>query len=503
MKRSLVFFAGGVGFLIATSGCGPASRDCNNPASLATDTANCGACGNECKSDQACQAGACYDKPCDPGKVSKCYSGTNDTQNVGTCKDGMKTCRADKTWGPCEGEVLPGAEVCGNGVDENCSGRADEDTDIDGDGFTTCGGDCCDSVQCTKPALVNPGAFEIAGNGVDDDCDGAVDNAAATCDNNLTSNSSVAMDYAKAIDLCQVATAADKKWGVISATFTRSDGTGVPENVQRSIRAKFGSTVAPKGGTKIALLSTGHAAGKNDNNPNYGEFDSIGPVGSTSGFPADFVAANGGKLPNAPNCPGPGGTKAFDPIMLTLTVRVPSNARSFSVASNFFSAEFPEYTCSKFNDFFVVLLDSAFNGMPANPTDKNLAIYQDAAGGKYPVGVNLAYSPNGTGTGLFNQCVNGATGCTEGTAGTITTCQSTAELTGTGFDTPRGGECDDASLMGGGTGWLVTKGNVVGGETIKLRFAIWDTSDGRLDSLVVLDNFQWSVDGSDPGTVVQ
>src|SRR5690606_26834168 len=115
----------------------------------------------------------------------------------------------------------------------------------------------------------------------------------------------------------------------------------------------------------------------------------------------------------------------------------------------------------------------------------------------YPVGVNLAHGN----TGLFTQCVNGTTGCL-GTNGTISTCQSTEQLAGTGFDRPAAGSCDLNSLSGGGTGWLTTSGNVKGGEIITLRIAIWDTSDQRLDSLVVLDNFQWSVDTSDPGTVI-
>jgi hypothetical protein len=64
------------------------------------------------------------------------------------------------------------------------------------------------------------------------------------------------------------------------------------------------------------------------------------------------------------------------------------------------------------------------------------------------------------------------------------------------------GGCGTNNLSGGGTGWLVTSGNVVGGEVIKLRIAIWDTSDGALDSLAIIDKFEWSVDASEPGTVI-
>jgi hypothetical protein len=34
---------------------------------------------------------------------------------------------------------------------------------------------------------------------------------------------------------------------------------------------------------------------------------------------------------------------------------------------------------------------------------------------------------------------------------------------------------------------------VRGGETITLRFAIWDSGDGFYDSLVLLDAFEWVV----------
>ena len=57
-------------------------------------------------------------------------------------------------------------------------------------------------------------------------------------------------------------------------------------------------------------------------------------------------------------------------------------------------------------------------------------------------------------------------------------------------------------MLGGGTGWLVTAGNVTGGETITLRIALWDTSDGMFDSIVLLDNFKWSLEAAQPGTVI-
>ncbi len=439
--------------------------------------------------------------PCSPGQRESCYTGQPGTQGVGPCRGGTRTCEAGGVWGPCTGEVVPTAENCTDGIDNNCNGQTDEDVDEDGDGITTCGGDCCDSTECDNPAGVNAGAFDVAGNNFDDDCNGVVDDAPALCDSNLSSASQNAMDYAKAIDLCQTTTMSEKKWGVISATLTLADGNGTPAARAQTIRPRFGPGVLPKAGSSLALLSTGAAAAMGDTMPNFQDFQAVIEPGNNkaSAFPSDFYMANGNKLPNAPGCPATIGAQAMDPVMLTLTIRVPTNAKSFKLATNFFSSEFPEYTCSPYNDFFVVLLDSTYTGTPANPPDKNLAFYSGSNGMKYPVGVNLAAGD----TGLFTQCVNGRTGCApSATAGSIMTCTGIDQLTGTGLDKATAGSCDPNSKQGGGTGWLETTGNVTPGEIIKLRIAIWDTSDHILDSIAVIDNFKWDVDTAQPGTVI-
>ena len=84
----------------------------------------------------------------------------------------------------------------------------------------------------------------------------------------------------------------------------------------------------------------------------------------------------------------------------------------------------------------------------------------------------------------------------------MTVRQGFDQLANTGFDTATSGECDSNSKEGGGTGWLTTSGNVVGGEIITLRIGIWDTSDHILDSLAVIDGFKWSADPATPGTVI-
>lgn len=66
-------------------------------------------------------------------------------------------------------------EICGDGIDQNCTGGdpvcTGNDADDDGDGYTENQGDCNDS-----NAAIHPGAQEICGNDVDEDCyDGARD----------------------------------------------------------------------------------------------------------------------------------------------------------------------------------------------------------------------------------------------------------------------------------------------------------------------------------------
>ena len=215
-----------------------------------------GACGPEGRK------GGIASGTCDPGKKRECYGGVDGTAGEGPCHGGTQTCGSDALWGPCDDQVVPSQELCGDGVDNNCNGNIDENADMDGDGITTCAGDCCDSTECTNPGLVNAGAFDAPGNMVDDDCNGVVDDTNLLCDQGLTSGSSNALDYAKAIDLCQTATMTEKKWGVISAEFSLADGTGMPASIAKAIRPRFGAGVLPKGGVNLALLSTGAAAGR-------------------------------------------------------------------------------------------------------------------------------------------------------------------------------------------------------------------------------------------------
>ena len=437
--------------------------------------------------------------PCaEPGRTGACYSGPMATKDIGACSDGVTTCTWDLVWSPCEGEQLPADDICTNASDDDCDGTVDEGDDHDGDGWGVCEGDCCDNTGCAAdPKRVNPGAFEAAGNSLDDDCDGMMDNPDPSC---VAGDPADPMSYARAIELCrkttEEATGLDQRWGVISATITRANGTALPNFVAQAAIANDFGVNTPRFGDSLVVLSTGPAVDRADPAWKPWQQGTDMQAGAGGSVPAFWLQANGGVFPSAPGCPKPGGTQVQDPVMLSLRIRVPTNASSFNLSSYFFSAEYPEYVCSSFNDFFIMLLASEWKGMPANPKDGNLAIYTAPGGEQFPVGVNLAQ-----GTGLFRQCVNGTMGCSGANSSTTTSCVSQAELAGTGFD-EAGAACGGNGIVGGGTGWLTTTGNVLAGEVITLRFAIWDTSDAFYDSTALIDNFQWKIEPTTPGTGV-
>lgn len=488
--------------------CMPGLSCCSSSCyDLGTDINNCGGCNKPCPSypnaDPTCTNGFCamgacsaafadcdkdtmngcewnvlQDGPCacEPGMTKSCYQGGPGTENVGPCKSGTQTCNAAGTsWGPCVGQILPKFDICANGIDEDCNGVIDDSSDADGDGWTQCGGDCCDSpVQgCSNPALVNPGAFEVVGNGVNDDCDMATSDSVAppACSTTSKFTGLIALDVAQAIDLCQTTTAnpplLQKKWGVITSSFRNPDNT--PPNAatlpimtdrQAAILMNYGTGgIVPKKGPTMAGLSTGYMRDAND--PGYPGVLDFHTNGLTSTPPPGYLAAHGGALPSSAGCSGSciSGSGANDGTDVRLTIRVPTNALSFSYQFKFISYEYMIYACSLYNDFYLALLQSSAMGIPA---DKSISF--DGLGN--PVSVN---------NGFFDVCQ----------PMTCYTCPAGyGELAGTGMD--NGGN-------GGATKWLTTQAPVVPGETMQIEFILFDVEDNNYDSVTLIDNFQWGL----------
>ncbi len=425
---------------------------------------------------------------CTPGEHKECYEGPSGTVNVGLCKAGYKECVEDGSdWSECRDQVLPVAEICSDGIDQDCDGSdltPETAVDIDGDGYTYCSGDCCETGwDCLgEPEKVNPSSFEVPDNAVDDNCNGQIDEVVSACDANIMQDTSDPIDMAQSIDLCPVA--GEQTFGVVSAKLLFPDGTeGEIPAQQHAVLPGYGNVLKPKAGNSFLVFSTGKV------NPTNEELSIDN--GTSSDAPADWFQANGGEsFPDSPACKGgiiisqdsnPGQPPVNDPVMFELVIRAPKNASAFGVNVYYISSEFPEFVC-KYNDFFVMLLDSSYSSTDPNlqnPFDKNIAM--DSLGN--PLGINLAQS------GLFTVC------CPRNK---FPSCQGDEELKGTPFTTAA---CSALTITEahGATGWLEVRGNIVPGEDFKLRMAIWDTNDHIYDSMVLIDNFQWYEVAGKPG----
>ena len=164
--------------------------------------------------------------------------------------------------------------------------------------------------------------------------------------------------------------------------------------------------------------------------------------------------------------------------MLALEIAVPSNVQSLEFDFAFFSAEYPEFVGSSFNDIFWVNLESL--NLPSGKIsfDKNGT----------PIRINNAF---------FSVCDP-----FPGMPATTSMCTKPAvALDGTGYYK---GECKKETVPGfpsgnftvpngGSTDWLHTVAPVTPGEVIKLRFMVFDKGDNILDSAVLIDNFHWNV----------
>lgn len=75
--------------------------------------------------DDSCGWGAFGEcAECTEGEMEDCYDGPVETLNQGACTPGRRTC-AGGLWDACEGQVLPTAEICDDGIDNDCDSAID------------------------------------------------------------------------------------------------------------------------------------------------------------------------------------------------------------------------------------------------------------------------------------------------------------------------------------------------------------------------------------------
>jgi hypothetical protein len=463
----------------------------------------------------------------DAGKDTSLGSDSSDSgSDVTTCDANLGS--DPNNCGECGNACDPG-DICKSSTCVPCDSAVQ---DCDEDGWLVSDGDCCDKpggCDDVPPELVNPGAVELPLNGIDDNCNTLVDlfdvQDTAKCDTSLYSDSPAGESYARAMDICRTTTEepamlADRTWGLISAALQRADGSALEDLRARSIRPTFGSAVSADSGDSMVVLSSGIASDATQTTPgpnggapagsNVSNFHTpfslvdISTCTNTNCI-SDWLAAENlplkkaNELPTAPDCPVidggfvPPAHEVNDSVMLELVIRAPTNARAFTFRTYFFSAEYPEFVCSAYNDQYVALIDTP-SGVPspiANPVDKNLLTYA-SAGKKWPIGINVA-----AGTNLFAVCESEATNptCWDPDLDPASCSQGAGDLLGTGFEQGSSG-----CLFGGGTYWRAVNGNIIPGENVRLRLVIWDVGDSGYDSLALIDGFQWLPDPIQPGT---
>jgi hypothetical protein len=142
-----------------------------------------------------------------------------------------------------------------------------------------------------------------------------------------------------------------------------------------------------------------------------------------------------------------GGGDANDMMWFQFEAPVPGGTHGWSIDFAYFSAEFPEWVGTTFNDIFLI------------------------------------WSSSETYTG--NICFVNDQPCTVTALWPVLYQEAAPELAGTGFD----------GNTSGSTGWFQAKGSAAPGELLQLTFAVFDMGDSSWDTAVVIDHFQWDCEG--------
>jgi hypothetical protein len=243
----------------------------------------------------------------------------------------------------------------------------------------------------------------------------------------------------------------------------------------------------PKEGEKFLIISTGNIAAPNaqgvitmSNGSHEPGVDNANP--GNQQLPPPMTAARGsnngaGGTPFI-NCDGigdcsdslqaqwsAGGSAANDLLWFQFEVDVPGDTHGFEFDFAYFSAEFPDWVNTTFNDIFVVWSNSeTYTGNLCFVDDQPCTVtalwpVQHQGNAAALAGTGFPYCP----FELFGNCIGG--------------------------------------WKGGGTGWYSAKASAAPGETLQLTWAVFDMGDSILDTAVILDNWRWDCQGCVPSEV--
>ncbi len=249
-----------------------------------------------------------------------------------------------------------------------------------------------------------------------------------SCDTGIQSNTTTATDFAHAMEMCD-------PW-VVSASFPT-----VADDRAHQVAPDWG-VFMPQAGVNMAALSNGIAADENDTGyvaPQTGtSFNKMGTAYPLT--PTQFTCGN--TTLNDPST-------VNDLTELDVSLKVPTNANSFQIDVNYLTTDAPEWLCSQYDDQALILIESkSLTGdVLVDPTGRHMSVN----------------SPD--------LVLNDAT-----------------SLQGTGMEV----STNTNQIAGGGTGWMTVTAPVTPGDTIKLRFIVFDAQDSIFDSQMLADHFRWS-----------
>lgn len=323
--------------------------------------------------------------------------------------------------------------------------------DRDHDGYYTCVDenfpewpteiDCDDTLW-----HVQPGGYEFPDNDIDDNCNDEIDEL-SPCDCPLE-GSVAPLDLLASMDLC------DDTVGT-----ALSSG----ETYQFSATADYHGIQARRGSC-LTVISTGDVA--SENVQDYSGMYDCWPGDGTSSFPDPDPRSTGDWV--------------CDLAQLQVTLHPPRNARGLQFRLMFLTAEWPEFLCQMFNDTFYAIYTSEllFGGQPTNISfdirqreiTVNVGFFENPAEWTEPLD-QTPFGEADPGASCYDDPYDPAEECT-----LPPYCGSGANL----------------GYVGSGTGWLLTRAPFERGEEeVTLVFSIHDEGDSLLDSVVLLDDFQW------------
>lgn len=232
----------------------------------------------------------------------------------------------------------------------------------------------------------------------------------------------------------------------------------------------------PREGDKFLIMSSGHAAdmivpmlfasndiaGFVDNGGDPPAPIAVNAVSPTDDCATDPGLVGDGDCSNTIEAQWNQGSGAYDYVEMRFTTEVPFETYGFSYDLAMFSTEYPNFYQSGFNDMYIGWLESEL-------WTGNISF--DELG--QPISLNAGFLDYKDAPNPFD-CPG--------------VCAA-PELGGT-------------AMMGhAGTKWLTTTAGVTPGEEITVVFAVFDMSDPILDTVVLLDNFQWGCAGGAPVTI--